>query len=489
MSDSKPKKNRLLSRNAIALLQLLLAALIVICIALSLPTCAPKNDLSRAKTLSLSEYTQNLLTSEKVQSQSIQLTCLASQSTPFFGRISYILKEYQRISNGKISITFIDPLNHPEQAFPVIERYNLQPTEDLLILDKGDPKKAAVIAFSDLMQFEVTNTKQRKLSAYITEDVVSTTLLALIEDSFKTVYLLSNNTQASNLIQGGIGDSLSALYRNQNINLAPLNLSKAQRIPENASGIVILTPQYDLEPREIQILLNYWNTPKAALHVILDPKFRPKRLLAFLRQHGINPRNDRVFSRDSEKLATKTIANFTQGPQLNGSLQVKSTLFDGISSSLDVRESADEFISKRITPIALVQASESFYSEVRYSDPSPSFDEKEDVQSPIYLAAAVIKGNEMNDSTADSSSRMVVLSNKDFLNTKTIRDEQIDFVKNSINWLVGRPELIGIGPKPLQKYKLNLITAEVSFVNRLTLIILPASFLLISILLWSIRRH
>lgn len=83
---------------------------------------------------------------------------------------------------------------------------------------------------------------------------------------------------------------------------------------------------------------------------------------------------------------------------------------------------------------------------------------------------------------------MIVLSTADFLQPNTIRDEQIDFVKSSINWLVGRAELIGIGPKPLQRYKLNLVAAEISQVNRLTLIFIPLGFLLIGTFVWTLRR-
>ena len=83
---------------------------------------------------------------------------------------------------------------------------------------------------------------------------------------------------------------------------------------------------------------------------------------------------------------------------------------------------------------------------------------------------------------------MVVLSTTDFLQPDNIQPEQIDFMKNCINWLSGRNNLIGIGPRPLHRYKLNLIPAEMEFINRLSLIIIPIFFLIIAAFVWNLRR-
>ena len=45
-------------------------------------------------------------------------------------------------------------------------------------------------------------------------------------------------------------------------------------------------------------------------------------------------------------------------------------------------------------------------------------------------------------------SKMIVLSTSDFLDPTRLGNEQLDFVKNSTYWLLGREELIGIGREP-----------------------------------------
>ncbi len=488
MSDSRPKKNRKFGRNSSAFIQLLLAAVAILFIALSLQSIAPKKDLTVQKTFTLSEYTQNFLSSEMLADRTLSITCLAEQNSPFYARVRSIVDEYKRHAKGNVVVQTIDPITNPSAAFKFTERLKLRPTEDLIIIEDSKSQAVAVVPFSDLTIFEVTNQNQRKLSAYQIEDNLTTTILNLVESDRRVVYLVANNSDNSNLTQGSVGQTLEQLYRNQNIDIRPLSLTEVDNVPENASGLLVLTPQYDLEPDDMQKLVNYWQKPKSSLFIILDPTKRPKRLRAFLRLHGITLRNDRIFNTEDNTLSTKTVANFTNGSEINTSLAGKSTLFDGISSSLEVRELADDLINRRIAPIGLLEVSSKHYSESRFGESKAAFNLNEDFNNNVYLGGAVIKGNEMNDQTALNSSRMIVLSTATFLKPETIRNEQIDFIKNGINWLVGRPELVGIGPKPLQRYKLNLVPAEITQVNRLTLIFLPLAFLIVGAFVWNLRR-
>jgi ABC-type uncharacterized transport system involved in gliding motility auxiliary subunit len=83
---------------------------------------------------------------------------------------------------------------------------------------------------------------------------------------------------------------------------------------------------------------------------------------------------------------------------------------------------------------------------------------------------------------------MVVISNSDFLEPRHHRAENLDFLASSVNWLAGREQLAGIGPRALGTYKLPLLDAQVSFINRVNLFFLPAMLLLAGAFVWSSRR-
>ena len=83
---------------------------------------------------------------------------------------------------------------------------------------------------------------------------------------------------------------------------------------------------------------------------------------------------------------------------------------------------------------------------------------------------------------------MIVISNTDFLDAINRSAENLDFLASSVNWLVGRESLAGIGPRSLGTYKLPLLEAQISFINRVNLFFLPAFLLLIGGFVWTSRR-
>ena len=230
---------------------------------------------------------------------------------------------------------------------------------------------------------------------------------------------------------------------------------------------------------------------KRQLLVILDPLYRPRNLQSFLRQHGVRMRDDRLITLRNGQRVSEVPATFTFAPRLNrinAELRGKSTTFEGVTASLEVEENADRLVNRRIVPVPLIEASPRFWGETKYTEENPDFDPVEDNRPPLYLAAAVTRGNPGEDEGNPQTSRMVVVSNAAFLNPQNQYREQRDFLTNATHWLLGREDLIGIGPLPARNYKLNLIPAQVTFVNRFNLFIVPGIFFLIALLVARSRR-
>ena len=82
---------------------------------------------------------------------------------------------------------------------------------------------------------------------------------------------------------------------------------------------------------------------------------------------------------------------------------------------------------------------------------------------------------------------MIILSTTDFLEPG-LRNAQLDFVKNSTHWLLGREELIGIGPRGLERRRLNLIKEEVTQLQRIAVFFIPFGLFLVGMMVWNSRR-
>jgi hypothetical protein len=84
---------------------------------------------------------------------------------------------------------------------------------------------------------------------------------------------------------------------------------------------------------------------------------------------------------------------------------------------------------------------------------------------------------------------MVVVGDSYFLNNQVI-DVSInrDFAHNTINWLVDRPRLVGVGARPLRDYQFNMSDSQMRTVQWILLAGVPGAVLAFGLLVWYRRQ-
>ncbi|MBK1834756.1 DUF7088 domain-containing protein [Roseibacillus ishigakijimensis] len=487
---------------SLSLVQLVLAVVLFLAAAYLSANYYKVWDLTKDRDFTLSDLTQKILAKDPLSEREdpIRITVAFRKSSPFFERVRRTVDEFERESGGRIEARYLDPVREPDAAARFVSNYpGITLNTDLLLIDartKGssepDPNLTRFLEVDDLIIYSTDQNNQRRPEGFQIEDRLATALLSIAEGAPRKLYFLADKSP----VESGSSESPWAMLADtllrQNLVLTPLNLSDIQSIPADAEGIVLVAPSYDLENREIDILNEYWARPGSAILAILDPRHRPTKLRAFLRSHGITPNDDRLISVQNGRSISQVPAIFTSFAGVNEGLAGQSTTFDGPTCSLTVRENAEDLNKRNIHPFNLLEASAKFWGETRYQEVGvlPEFNSGTDLrrEQGLPVAAAVIMGDAKSDEAAEAAARMVVISNSHFLHPERAREEQIDFVKNSVNWLIGREELVGVGPRGLRTYKLNLIGPEVSFLNNLILLFLPAGLLVMGGLVWSNRR-
>jgi hypothetical protein len=507
-SAHAPKPARPLNRwglGTISVLQTVLVALIVIALNYVSVHQHRALDLSRTRDYSLSPATMRYLASASVRERGKPIRWIMSyrRSAHFHDRVRALAEEYARHSGGRIELEVVDPLRSPDRMQEVASAYGLTMMRDLVIIDARVDDSPPVtedanrvktlnphvrLVLAEDMAVYTTVDNQRRISGFQGEDALTSSLVAAIEGRSKKMALLSDKGR----LDGGEGFSprkaLENTLRFQNVEIPEIHLSEIADIPEEVDGVLLVAPKYDLTDDELAVLERYWNRPRAAMLVLLEAGKTPPKLRAFLRGNGVTPRADRVIARGKNGLATSARGVFTDGVDFTRDLAGQTTEFGGASSSLEVREDAPELQTKRIQPLGLIEVSPGFWGETKFGDGKETFNEVEDNAPPFYLAAGVIRGAESDDRFAADSSRLLVVSNTDFLDPRHHLAENLDFLASSVNWLVGREQLAGIGPRSLDKYKLPLLDVQVSFINRVNLFFLPAFLLIIGAFVWTSRR-
>ncbi len=476
-------------------------------------------DLSADSAYTLSPATQRYLQSAAVKDRAepVRLLLAFRRSSPIYDRVRAIGEEYFRLSGGKVKLELLDPVRSPDRTQQVAKEYGevfstsfgkSMFTTDLAIVDARTSEQKQVsltaeaagnasshvhfIEAERMIRYETEfkgENSQRKITGFLGEDAITTGIVSALEGKPRKIYLLADKSGFSNEGADSPLTNFEATLLSQNALTLRARISGIDRIPDDVSAVAIVNPTYDFTPQELEVLTEYWERPKSSLLVTLGAADTPPRLRAFLRNVGITPRKDRIISKKGDQVVTNVRAGFTAGMEFTRDFANKTTIFEGATSSLEVREKDNEDLtSKGIRPYVLIETGNDFWGETKFSTAKPAFDPREDNPGPLSIAGAVIRGAATRDDLSERISRMVVVANSDFLAPKYFSDINRDFLASSVNWLIGREELTGSGPRTLGSYKLPLLDSQVSFINRVNLFFLPAFGALIAALVWSSRR-
>lgn len=513
-STEKPvKPMRRFRIGGLSLIQIVCAAVLYLAVNYLASQHWTRIDLSGDAAYTLSSATRNLLESPAIQERREPVKFLVAfrTSADFYQRIRAVAEQYELHSGGKVKVELLDPIRSPDATIAKAEEYGdvftatrgrKMFTRNLVVIDardgatpSGDEAPAGpsphirFIEDEEMIRFDTTDDNQRKATGFLGEDALTSGLLAALEGRPRRVYFIADK---SGLPPGGSGSAwanFAGTLLTRNAPPVRINLSETERIPEDASAVALIGPVYDLSPSELEVLKEYWSRPRSSLLVTAGTGEMPPRLRAFLREHGVTVNRDRVVTKKGGQVTTNVRAVFTLGLDLTREFGGKSTLLEGVTNSLDVRETNnDDLLSRGIAPYTLLETGPEFWGETAFEKGNPTFDQREDTKGPLNLAAAVIRGIATSDRHGDEVSRMVVIGNTDFLDPSHFSDINRDFLATSVDWLIGRESVSGFGPRTFGTYKLPLLDPQVSFINRVNLVFLPAFALLAGALIWSSRR-
>lgn len=514
--SSKPKRPSRPNRFGIGFLSILQVAILLLAIVFGnyLASQNPvRADYSRTADYTLSSSTEHYLKSKTISERTRPVKWIMAfrRSSPFYDRVRALAEEYARISAGKIELEIIDPIRSPDRTQQFTAAYNITLVRDLLLIDArssedipivtetvtGDPAlnpNITIALAEEMLTYGMDVKGQRRPEAFRAEDLLTARLVEAVEGKPRTFLFFADKSRIDSEGENSPWSNLAATLRYQNIQLLPTNLAGLAAVPESVNGIAIIAPKYDFTDEEIETLETYWNQPRSAILILLEPGECPPKLRTFLRSKGVTPRRDRIIAKTANRLTTTARGNFSQGIPFLKDLAGQAAVFEGASSSLEVRENAEDLATKKIAPTPLIRIADEFWGESKFGKSTAedksgeTFDPIHDTQPPLYIAAAVTRGATNDDRFAADTSRMIVISNTDFLEPNRQRAENIDFLASAANWLVIREDLTGLLPRAIWTYKLPLLDAQVSFINRLNLFFAPAAFLLLGGFVYSSRR-
>ena len=423
----------------------------------------------------------------------VNVTLYYDRQDNFYPDVVALLNEYRSV-NRKIAVRTVDYVRDPGEAEKVKEQYKLSSTADknLVVFDAGDGR-IKIAAGDALAQYQLEplppkNPTQRQIEferkpvAFRGEEMFTGILLALENPHpFKACFLQGHGEPSlTDPGQSGYLKFASVLRENY-IDVQPLELLGDNEVPDDCNLLIIAGPTGPLSPLELQKIDKYLAQGGRLLALFNYASIkRPTGLEPILQTWGVNVGMGIV--QDMKNTASPSgtdvdVRRFSQHPVVNPLIQ--STL------ELILPRPVSRVDSKNPAPGA-PQVDELAFS----GDGSTLVGELAEPPRSYSLMVAVEQKSVAGVANPRGNTRLAVVGDSIFLNNEVIEGgANRDFLGYTVNWLLDRPTLLqGIGPQPVEVFRLLMTQDQRRDVRWLLLGALPGAVLLFGGLVWMVRR-
>ncbi len=373
---------------------------------------------------------------------------------------------------GNITYELIDPERNPA----VTRRYNVKSINTFVLEGYG---RSQTIKIAD-------------------EEHITNALIRLIKEETKKVRWLTGHGER--VFKGWEPEAMGSLEQsltNENFEFVEFNLM-ARDIPPETSLVVVAAPIKPLFPAEVESLRKYLNSGGSII-VFLEP-FKDGGLKEFLKSYGININDDIIVDKLSRVMGgdylLPMVANYGTH-QITRDFKL-TCLFD-MARSVEPEDGQ----KKGMTAVVLARTSPNSWAEtdLQALDAGNVTFDQGDRQGPLSLATIVeleppLKKEEgkRNDQKGRETEiigkgKLVVFGDVDFATNKRFDlAGNGDFITNTINYMVGREDLITIKKKQRPIEPLMLTRNQGRVVFWVPVIVLPLAVLILGTVVWIRRR-
>ncbi|MBL4674156.1 MAG: Gldg family protein [Arenicella sp.] len=409
----------------------------------------------------------------KGTNKSIELTALYVGLPPKY--LEDLFNEYERVSNGNITTTIIDPLIEIGQAaqFGNVISSN----EKKLVIQSGSEKKEIDFSESSLTEEQLTNA------------------LIRVTRPQRQVYFLTGHGELSfeNEDNQGLAH-FSKLLEANNISSKNLMLGIENQVPDDCDVLIIAGPRTDLTEKEQRLIGDYLNQGGDALFLIenvvvttpdqpitAEQEGKNPSLNSILNQWGVNVENDIVVDLSSH------IGGDVGSPATRNYINHKA-ITAGLDYSFYVRPRSISVLAERrstirLAPIVLTQSKEKSWGETNRTL-AIHFDEGIDTPGPVAISYVIWEEKEEDEI---SDTRIIVFTDADFIsNVYLDRYSNASMGLNVVNWLSELDYTVFLDQKEVSVERLDLTSKQRRMITAL-LFFMPLLIAVGGIFVWMIR--
>ncbi len=403
--------------------------------------------------------------------------------------ITALLREYTyytRNSTHRIEVRQLDIYQNRRDA----EALGLdQPNQVVLVTDRH----RRVLALGDFY-----TTRDLQLEGFHGEATVTAALLDVTKAEKNKIYFLTGHDEMRpDDVDNRRGLSqLRDELRRRNFEVAGLDLTLTRKIPDDASLVIVASPQKPLRPFEELILRDYLTTRAGRLILMLEPGVA-HGLENLALDWGVIIYDNVIFDPDPRSTTESNdfrLWRFLPDPVsgitdsfVNGSGLPLIVTFARVVSD-DGGRSLDEGLRVK----KLVATSKDAWGEASYRlrNVLPAYTPEQDLKGEL---GVVVISERLKPDTLPLSvrgGRLAVFGTGDLVtNARIVSIGNLRFFIDTVNWAVDRENRLNIPVRPIERFQLTLSAEELTRLRLGLLLGLPGLVAVIGLIVYWTRRN
>jgi hypothetical protein len=328
---------------------------------------------------------------------------------------------------------------------------------------------------------------------FLGEPSITGAMMAISRGDQPQIYVVMDKGSGRITPVGTGRQILKDIAARQNMALHPFFMADSADIPPTADAVVLMGPDSDLLPRELDMLRRFWANPKKSLLIMLDSEndFATPELNKFLAEYGMNPQADRVLKTYGTDTGPERVfaveAEIDTECILAGHTRQQNAMLPGRTRSIKLTPELPKLRNEGMVLKPLLSAQAGYWGEKKFSEAAPIAD-ADDNKQPLTLAASLERGASKDPLVANNSSRMLVFGNSNILDPDTLDAANHDIMHGCLQWMLGRENYIGINPRTKTLFRVTMNEKQQRNVFLLTVVILPLIVGLLALVVWGNRR-
>ena len=400
-----------------------------------------------------------------------------------------LLREYtyaSRRDGGQemVRVEFVDIYQQRSRAAELANLYDITDERTIIVASGGRTRQIGLDELYQAQDGDVSGFRGERAFTSAIVDVAT-------QRRFNVYFLVGHGQMRLDDTDSTRGLSqLENHLRQRSINLASLDLSLVDSVPDNADLIVVASPQAAIMPEEQEMLRRYMNARNGRMIVLLDPGPRTG-LDDLFYDWGILAEDMAIFDGGSSFRSSTgelLIRHLSEHPITNYMIEAQIPILWG--QPRPIRTDMGAAIDDRIRVTQLLFSSPDSWAERDFrTERNPSFTEGRDIKGPVSIATVSERtaGSELGLNIPGG--RLVVFGNSDFIaNNRFDNFAGRTLFLNSLNWALDQTTRLNIPPRPHESYQVVLTEENM---DRMTLYfaILPAAVGIFGFVVFMLRRR